>query len=126
MNVQKSLYQTLLRLGINMNHPPGYMISRNDHGSDLVLGCLRQEGSSMYLLLATYWMEDYKALPEPEVVVQITPAEQTATTVTCEWMNSKEIASTALDERVRNWLELQIEVGHTFRPVREIHHAVTV
>jgi hypothetical protein len=126
MNVQKSLYRTLLRLGINMNDPPKYVVSRSDPFGDLILACLEKKGSSLYILLATYWIEDDKAFPEPEVVVQIMPAEQRATSITCEWRDSKEIASTSLDRRIRDWLETQVQNGHSFLPVRGIPHAVAV
>jgi hypothetical protein len=114
MNIQKSLYRSLLRLGINMIRPLDYMVSKADHHPDLVFGFLEQEGHSMYILLANYLIEERKALPEPEVVLKVSPEDNRATVFTCEWPNNKELSSTALDRHVNTWLEKQVSYGHTF------------
>ena len=129
MNVQKSLYRTLLRLGVNMIRPSDYVVSKVDHHPDLVFGFLEQEGHSMYILLANYLIGDHKALPEPEVVLKVSPADRKATVFTCEWPNNKEVSSTALDRRVKTWLEKQVSYGHNFlglSPVKKDRHAVAL
>jgi hypothetical protein len=119
MNVEKSLYRTLLRLGINFIRPQDSMVSRVDQYHDLVFACLEQVGSSLYVMLATYLIEDHKLSPDPEIVIEVTPEEMRATVLTCEWVNTKEVASTGLNRRVRNWLEQQVTRGHNFVHTRK-------
>jgi hypothetical protein len=57
MNVEKALYRTLLRLGINFIRPQDYMVSRADYNHDLIFACLEQVGSSLYVMLAMYFIE---------------------------------------------------------------------
>jgi hypothetical protein len=121
MNIQKDLYQCLLHLGVDMAHPQGYICSRVDGKPDLVFSFLQwDDGGGMYILLATYLMEDAKAFPEPEVVLWVSPSKKTATVFTCEWINEKEVASPALDARVSVWLNVQIARGHHFRGLRKM------
>jgi hypothetical protein len=114
MNVEKSLYRSLLRLGINFIRPQDYMVSRADYDHDLLFAILEQTGSILYIMLATYSMEDHIMRPDPEVVLEVDPEERRATVLTCEWVNKKEIASAGLDKQVRNWLQAQAERGHNF------------
>jgi hypothetical protein len=114
MNVEKALYRSLRRLGINFIRPQDYMVSRADYNHDLVFACLEQVGSSLYIMVATYLMEDHIMSPDSEVVIEVTPEEMRATVLTCEWVNTKEIASSGLNRRVRAWLEQQVTRGHNF------------
>jgi hypothetical protein len=114
MNVQKMLYQCLLRLGVDMIHPQGYRCSLADRSPDLVFSFLQWDEGGMYVLLTNYLFEDAKAFPEPEVVLWVSPSKKTATVFTCQWTNEKEVSSPALDARVSVWLDLQIIRGHHF------------
>jgi hypothetical protein len=120
MNVQKILYECFLRLGVDMIHPQGYVCSKAPRSPDLVFGFLRWDNGGMYVLLANYLMVDGQALPEPEVMLWISPREKRAVAVTCEWPNEKEVASPALDAQVFAWLELQIMRGHHFRGLQKM------
>jgi hypothetical protein len=114
MNVQKSLFRSLLRLGVDMIYPQRYVRSVTDSG-DLVFGVLEVQGPQMYVLVASYLMEDGKLVPDPEIVIHVSPLDRKATVFTCQWVNDKEIASTGLDRRVFKWLQMQFERGHHFR-----------
>jgi hypothetical protein len=107
MNVQKSIYQCLLRLGVDMTNPQGYRCSKATGHKDLVLGKL----SGGCVLLANYDMHDGLAHPDPEVVIQLSPSEKTATALTWEWNGRKEPVN---EKRVLSWLEMQLCRGHHF------------
>jgi hypothetical protein len=114
MSVQKILYQSLLRLGVDMIHPQDRVCSEAPPSPDLVFGFLKWDDGGMYVLLANYRMEDCKAVPVPEVVLWVSRKEKRAVAITCEWPNEKEETSPALDTRVSIWLDLQIMRGHHF------------
>jgi hypothetical protein len=120
MNIQKDLYQCLLRLGVDMVHPQGYVCSRVDRSPDLVFGFLEWDDGGMYVLLANYLIEDAKTFPDPEVVLWVSPSKKTATVFTCKWPNEKEIESLGLNHRIFVWLELQLVRSHHFRGLRKM------
>jgi hypothetical protein len=114
MNVQKSLFLSLLGLGMNTIYPQRYVCSKADHNSELVFGFLKQEGHDMFVLIAHYSFKGRTAIPDPEVILWVSPLDKIATTVTCEWPNKKEVASRALDKWTANWLEAELRHGHHF------------
>jgi hypothetical protein len=114
MNVQKALFRSLLRLGMNTIHPQNYVCSKVSPDDELVFGFLQQMGHDMYVAIAHYSFKGRTAVPDPEVVLWVSPLDRRATTVTCQWPNKKEVASRALDRRVKDWLEIQVAHGHNF------------
>jgi len=115
MNIEQSLYTSLVQLGLNVEQPQEFVISRIPDQHDLTLGLLKKEEGMLTILVAAYRLtRGYKPVPEPEVIFQVFPSEQRARVRSCLWSTGLAEPSQGLNYRIYTWLQNQISCGHTF------------
>jgi hypothetical protein len=118
MNVHKRTFLSLLRLGVDMIHPPHYVSSVVESQSDLALGFIRKEGCAIVMLIGSYRVERYEAIPNCEVVLRVYPMSRKARVLTCYWPDKQEPSSKALQKTITTWLDAQLVLGHNFSRIK--------
>jgi hypothetical protein len=115
MNIEQSLYASLVQLGLDVEKPQEFVISRIPDQRDLTLGLLKKEEGILTILVAAYRMtKSYKPLPEPEVIFNVIPSQKSAQVRSCLWSTGLAEPSRGLNYRIYTWLQSQILCGHTF------------